>query len=104
MNPDKNKTEHKNQDLVIYVPMTPQQCIGADLGNGDTLWFYMNNNGFEFNDVVTAEGIKTDSFVVDYDGNRRVVIRGEANGNSSTEYYDGLDRVIKETHDPEKEK
>ncbi|MFT5512658.1 MAG: hypothetical protein ACI8SE_001056 [Bacteroidia bacterium] len=101
VDPNKNKTKHKNQDLVIYVPTTPQQCIGADLGNSDTLWFYMNNNGFEFNDIVTAEGIKTDSFVVDYDGNKRVVITGEANGNSSTEYYDDLDRAMKETHNPE---
>ncbi|MFT5722957.1 MAG: hypothetical protein ACI9JN_000062 [Bacteroidia bacterium] len=101
VNPDKKSATRKNQDFQIYVPTTNQQCFGTDLGNGDTFWFYMSNVGFEFNDVIISDGIKSDSFVAEYDGNRRVVIRGDTNGNSRTEYYDDLDRAMSETHMPE---
>lgn len=102
VDPDKNSKEHKNQDIQFYLPENNQQCFGTALGNGDTLWFYMNTFGFEFNDLVIADGIKSDSFVAEYDGNRRVVIAGDDNGNSSTRYYDDLDRVIEETNNPGK--
>jgi hypothetical protein len=93
VDPDKKSATRKNQDIQFYLPESKQQCFGTDIGNGETLWFYMSNVGFEFNDVIIADGIKSDSFVAEYDGNTRVVIKGDADGNSRTEYYDDLNRA-----------